>query len=123
MKIAVTSTGLNLDAQVDPRFGRCACFLIIDTESMEFEAVENTNVAAGGGAGVQSGQLIADKDVKFVLTGNCGPNAHRVLTAAGIDVIVGVSGSVREAVEQFNTGAFRVADSPNVEDHYGIKGA
>ena len=120
MRIAVTSTGTDLDAQVDPRFGRCARFIIIDTESMEFEAIENQNVDAGGGAGVQSGQLLAGKDVKFVLTGNCGPNAHRVLTAAGIDVIVGVSGSVREAVEEFNNGAFRIADSPNVDSHHGM---
>ena len=83
MKIAITATGLTLDANLDPRFGRCAYFLVVDTNTMEFEAVENPNVALGGGAGIQSAQLMAAKDVKFVLTGNCGPNAHETLSAAG----------------------------------------
>ena len=98
MKIAITSTGATLDDQVEARFGRCPCFLIVDTDSMALEAIENPNVAAGGGAGVQSAQLMADKGVKTVLTGNCGPNAFQVFGAAGIQVIVGVSGSLDSVI-------------------------
>jgi len=101
MKIAVTSKGSGFDDQVDPRFGRCAYFLIVETEKIETEPIENPNVALGGGAGIQSAQLMAELDVKAVLTGNCGPNAFQTLAAAGIEVIVGVTGKVRDVVEQF----------------------
>ncbi len=122
MKVAITATGASLDAQVDPRFGRCAYFLIVDTASMDFEAVENPNVALGGGAGIQSGQLMAEKDVQFLLTGNCGPNAHQTLSAAGIQIIVGCSGVVRDVVEQFKAGQFNATGSPNVASHFGVAG-
>jgi predicted Fe-Mo cluster-binding NifX family protein/NAD-dependent dihydropyrimidine dehydrogenase PreA subunit len=120
MKIAVTATGRALDASVEARFGRCAYFLIIDTDTMQFEAMENPNLALGGGAGIQSAQLMSEKGVKTVLTGNCGPNAFNVFGRAGIQVIVGVSGSVRHAVEQFKAGALSSASSPNVASHFGM---
>ena len=123
MRIAITASGPTLDASLDPRFGRCAYFLIVDTDTMDFEAVENPNAALGGGAGIQSGQLIAAKDVKFVLTGNCGPNAHETLSAAGIGVIPGCSGAVRDAVEQFKAGQLNTASAPNVASHSGMTGA
>jgi predicted Fe-Mo cluster-binding NifX family protein len=104
MKIAVTSSGPRLDDIVDARFGRSAYFLIVDPETLEFEALENPNVSLGGGAGPQSAQLMADKGVSVVLTGNCGPNAFRTFGAAGIQVITGASGQVRQTVEQFNSG-------------------
>ena len=119
MKIAVTARGDDFDSQVDPRFGRCATFLVVDTESMEFEAAPNANASAGGGAGIQSAQLVADRDVGVVLTGNCGPNAFRTLEAAGIEVIVGVSGTVREAVEQYKSGALSAVSKANVGSHFG----
>jgi len=119
MKIAVTATGPTLSDHVEARFGRCAYFLVMDPDSMEFEAIENPNIALGGGAGIQSAQLMADKGVQTVLTGNCGPNAYQVFGAAGIQVIVGVSGVVRDVVEQFKAGAFTSAAGPNVPGHFG----
>lgn len=101
MKVAVTATGPSLDAATDPRFGRCAYFVIVETEDMTFEAIENANSSLGGGAGIQSAQLMAQKGAKAVLTGHCGPNAHQTLCAAGIDVVVGCGGIVSEAVERF----------------------
>ena len=123
MKIAITASGPTLDANVDPRFGRCAHFLIVDTVTLDFEAVENPNVVLGGGAGIQSAQLMAAKDVKFVLTGNCGPNAHATLSAAGIGVIPGCSGAVRAAIEQFKAGQFDIASGPTVASHSGMPDA
>ncbi len=120
MKIAVTSKGATLDDQVDPRFGRCANFVIVETDDMTFEAVENSNAAARGGAGIQSAQLVADKDARVVLTGNCGPNAFRTLEAAGIEVSVGVSGTVREAIEQYKAGKLPSTGEPSVESHAGM---
>jgi len=120
MKIAVTSTGPTLNDNVEARFGRCPYFLIIDTDTMQLEAIENPNMAIGGGAGIQSAQLMSEKGVTTVLTGNCGPNAFNVFGQAGIQVIVGVSGPVRNAVEQFKAGVLSSASGPNVASHFGV---
>lgn len=120
MKVCVTSQGSNLDAEVDPRFGRCQYFIIADTETLEFEAVENANVSAMGGAGVQSGQLVASKDVKVVLTGNVGPNAFQTLNAAGVEIITGVTGKVKEAIEKYKKGEYKSAQGPSVDKKFGM---
>lgn len=123
MRIALTVTGASLDSHMDPRFGRCTHFLVVETETMELEAIENPNMTLGGGAGIQSAQLLASKNVQFVLTGNCGPNAYQTLNAAGIGVIVGCSGTARDVVEQFKAGRFGVTSGPNVPSHSGTAGA
>lgn len=120
MKICITSEGKTLDSKVDPRFGRCQYFIILDTDTMEFQAVENASVQASGGAGIQSGQLMASHKVKAVLTGNVGPNAFRTLQAAGIEVFTGVAGTVREAVDRFKEGAFRKTQEPTVDSKKGM---
>ena len=120
MKIAVTSTGPTLDDMMEARFGRCPYFLIVDLDTMEFEAFENPNIALGGGAGIQSAQLMAEKGVSTVLTGNCGPNAFQTFGAANIQVITGVSGRVRQAVEKYKSGALSNTTTPNVQSHFGM---
>ncbi len=120
MKIAVTSTGSTLDDMVDPHFGRCAYFLITDPQTLDFEALQNPNVTQAGGAGIQAAQLMADKGVSAVLTGNCGPNAFQVFNTAGIQVITGVNGQARQAVQQYNAGALSSASEPNVQRHAGM---
>lgn len=120
MKVAVTATGPNLDARVDPRFGRCPYFVIVETDDLSFEAIENPNLELGGGAGIQSAQLMANRGVRHVLTGNCGPNAHQTLAAAEVGVIVGCSGSVRELVEQYKADGFNTTSQPNVSSHFGM---
>ena len=123
MKIAVSATGVDLNAPVDPRFGRCANFIIVDTETMAFEAIPNPYITAGGGAGIQSAQLVAEKGAQAVLTGNCGPNAFQTLSAAGVQVITGASGTVREAVEGYNRGQFQTTAQANVPEYFGRGGA
>ena len=122
MKIAVSATGVDLNAQIDPRFGRCANFIIIDTDTMEFEAIPNPYITAGGGAGIQSAQLVANKGAQAVLTGNCGPNAFQTLSAAGVQVITGVSGTIREAVEGYKSGQFQATAQANVPEYFGTGG-
>jgi len=122
MNIAVTVTEPSLSANLDPRFGRCPFFLIVDTETQEFEAVENPNLMLGGGAGIQSAQLMAEKSVEFVLTGNCGPNAYQTLSAAGIGVIIGCSGNVTDVIEQFKAGQLNVTGQANVASKSGLAG-
>ena len=120
MRIAVSATGPTLDAEVDPRFGRCQYLIFVDTDNMQFEAEENTSMAAGGGAGIATAQMVASKAVQAILTGNTGPNAFQVLSQAGIQVISGVSGKVRDAAERFKSGAFQAAPQPSVEAHFGM---
>ena len=120
MRIAISATGPTLDAEVDARFGRCPYFIIVDPDTMQFEAMENSSAMAGGGAGISTGQMIASKGVQVVLTGNCGPNAYQVLSAAGLQVITGVSGKVRDAVIAYKSGQFQAVSQPNVADHFGM---
>ena len=120
MKIAISATGPTMDAEVDPRFGRCQYFIIADPETMEFEAIDNASAMAAGGAGISAAQMIAGKGVEAVLTGNCGPNAYQVLSPAGIKVITGVSGKVKDAIEGYRAGRFKESSQPNVPGHYGM---
>jgi predicted Fe-Mo cluster-binding NifX family protein len=120
VKIAVSASGLDLNASIDPRFGRCQYFIIIDPEDMSFEGIENKSVAATGGAGIATAQMLAGKDVKAILTGNCGPNAYQVLSAAGIKVITGVSGTVKDAIQNYKSGKLQESSQPNVIGHFGM---
>jgi len=122
MKICITSEGNNLDSKVDPRFGRCQYFIVVDTDSLQFEAIGNPNIDSMGGAGIQSAQLVASKQVKAVLTGNVGPNAFSTLQAAGIEICAGASGTVKEAVEKYKKGEFKEVSGPSVSSHFGMPG-
>ena len=120
MKIAVTSTGPTLDDQIDPRFGRCAYFVIVETKDMSFEAFDNESIASGGGAGIQSAQFVASKGIDAVITGNCGPKALQTLSAAKVQIFLGQSGIVREVVERYKKEDIKSTNTPNVSDHYGM---
>ncbi|MBN1960102.1 MAG: NifB/NifX family molybdenum-iron cluster-binding protein [Deltaproteobacteria bacterium] len=122
MKIAVTATAPTLDATIDPRFGRCSYFIIIETNDMSFEAIENTSVSSSGGAGIQAAQTIAIKGAKLLITGNIGPNAYKTLNAANIDVIASCNGIVSEAIANYQAGVLKATTSANVESHAGING-
>ncbi|MFA5062970.1 MAG: NifB/NifX family molybdenum-iron cluster-binding protein [Candidatus Omnitrophota bacterium] len=122
MKICVTSEGKTLDSKVDPRFGRCRNFIFFDTDTGNFEAQENANAQFQGGAGIQSGQLVVSRGVEAVLTGNVGPNAHQVLSAAGISIFAGISGTVKEAIEAYKKGEYKATDTPSVGSKFGMPG-
>ena len=122
MKIAITSSGSDLKSQVDPRFGRCTYFILVDTDTNEFEVIENVNAQGMGGVGIQSGQMMADKGVKTVLTGNCGPNAFQTLHAAGIEIVTGVSGTIQEAIDKYKSGNYKTISRANTSAHSGMNG-
>ena len=119
MKIAVTSTGSSLSSKVDLRFGRAAFFMIVDTETMDFTAVENEHAIAGA-AGVDSAKFLIDQSVEAVLTNHCGPNAERILSAVGVKIYTGLTGTVTEAVELFICGKLTAAEGPSVQSHFGL---
>jgi predicted Fe-Mo cluster-binding NifX family protein len=120
MKIAISASSPTLSSPVDPRFGRCPYFLFVDPESMEFEAVENPNVATASGAGIQAAQMVANKGAQTLLTGSCGPNAFQTLQAAGVEVFVGISGTAEGAVKEYKSGKLRSTTQPNAPPHSGM---
>ena len=123
MKIAVAASGNNLDAPTDPRFGRCNYFVIVDSETMEFEGLDNTAAAQGSGAGIAAAQLVANSGAEAVIAGNFGPNAFQALSAGGLQLYGGATGTVRQAVEAFKAGQLQPAGGANVQAKSGMGGA
>ena len=119
MMIAVTSTGQDLDAAVDSRFGRCKGFVLVDSETGEFKALSNEqNLQAPQGAGIQSAQKVVEAGAQVVLTGHCGPKAFQVLTAGGVHVCNGAQGTVRDAVAAYKDGTLTSAQQADVPGHW-----
>lgn len=122
MKIAISSSGKTLDSALDPRFGRCAFFLIVDPTDMSSEAFDNQSAALAGGAGIQAAQFLADQHVSAVITGHVGPNAVQALSAAGIDIFAEQRGTIKEVVERYNGGRLKPISQPTVDAHFGTGG-
>lgn len=120
MKVAVTAAVAALDAMVDPRFGRCAHFVVVETDDLAFEVIENATQSLDGGVGIQASQLLANRGIEAVLTGSCGPNARQTLDVVGIQVVVGCSGTVSEVVERFKSDQLRADPPPNAAGHVGL---
>jgi predicted Fe-Mo cluster-binding NifX family protein len=111
-KICVTSSGSTLDSMIDPRFGRCAYFIIADPVTLDFEAVANEAAMTSGGAGIRAAQTVTSMNIEAVLTGSVGPNAFPALKEAGVRVLAGVSGTVRSAIESYNKNMLQELATP-----------
>ncbi len=120
MKICVTATAGDLNAEVDPRFGRCQHFVFVDSDTMAFEAIPNEAIAAPGGAGIQAAQTVVNKGADVLISGNVGPNAFQVLSAAGVKVVTGAYGTVKEAVEMYKNGKLSETGDSTVSTHAGM---
>ncbi|CAA7603297.1 Dinitrogenase iron-molybdenum cofactor [Acididesulfobacillus acetoxydans] len=119
MKIAVSSTGTTLESTMDQRFGRAANFVVVDTETMDFESLNNGAAASGGGAGISAAQTVVDKGVGAIITGNIGPNAMNVLQAAQVDIFRGSPVSVKENIAKHQKGLLERIDT-SVAAHSGM---
>lgn len=121
MKIAVSARGKDLNADVDPRFGRASYILIVDSDTWEFEVWDNSeNLNALKGAGIQAAANISGKGVEVLLTGHCGPNAFKALQAGHVRVAnnAEAEGSVRKAVQAYLDGRLPLADEADVEGQW-----
>lgn len=119
MKIAVTSKGVDLDSEVDPRFGRAAYILVVDSETLSFEVLDNKeNVNAFKGAGIQAARMVSEVGADVLLTGYCGPNAFKAMKAAKVGVANDATGTVREAVAAYDAGKLPLAEDANVEGQW-----
>jgi predicted Fe-Mo cluster-binding NifX family protein len=119
MKIVFTTSGSDLNAPLDGRFGRCSKFLAYDLDSDTFEVIDNQqNLNASHGAGIQSAEAVARLGAGAVVTGHCGPNAFRVLMAAGVKIYSSDAPTIAEALGQFRAGKLSEANSADVAGHW-----
>lgn len=119
MKIAVASTGKEMNSALDSRFGRASAFVVYDTETEEIQAIDNgMNLNAAQGAGIQTAQNVAATGASAVIGANFGPKAVQVLQAAGIKMYICSAGTVGEALKEFAHGKLEEAKSANVSSHW-----
>ena len=111
-KICVTATDPDLEALIDPKFGRCAYFIIADSDTLDFEAIPNTGVLASGGAGIKAAQTVSNKGVEVVITGRVGPNAYPALENAGITIMLCDTGTVHSAINLYRQGNLEIIKTP-----------
>ncbi|MBN1956400.1 MAG: NifB/NifX family molybdenum-iron cluster-binding protein [Anaerolineae bacterium] len=123
MKIVISANGVDLDAPTSPVFGRCPTYVFVDIAddgALTVEAVENSSIAAAGGAGIQAAQFVIERGAQAVITGNMGPNAFNVCQSAGVPTYLFVGGTVRDAVAAFQAGQLQSAADANVQAHAGM---
>ena len=119
MKIAVTASQPDLSSEVDPRFGRAPYILVVDSETMDYQVIDNReNASSLKGAGIQAASSVGNKGAQVLITGHCGPNAFRALKAAGIKVVNGASGTVKQAIKEYLEGKLKVSEEPDVEGRW-----
>jgi predicted Fe-Mo cluster-binding NifX family protein len=120
VKIAISAKEGDIESQTSPVFGRCQAFVVVDSETLSFEAFDNPCLSARGGAGVQAAQFVLDHGAQAVIAGNVGPNAFAVLDAAEVPVYRFDNGSVRRAVEAYVAGELIAQGGATVPDHTGM---
>ncbi|MBN1922282.1 MAG: NifB/NifX family molybdenum-iron cluster-binding protein [Anaerolineae bacterium] len=121
MSIVISANGADLDAPVSPIFARCQHFIFVDPATLEFEALPNPAIGASGGAGVQAAQLVLQRGVQAVIAPNLGPNAFRIIVAAGVPAYQQQGATVREVIAAFNAGELPRLDIAGA-DHVGVGG-
>lgn len=119
MKIAFTTSGSDLNAPVDSRFGRAPKYIIYDMDTCSFTVIDNAqNLNAAQGAGIQAAETVVRSGAGAIVTGHCGPKAFRVLSAAGVKVYTAETMTVTEALDRFRAGSLAEALSADVEGHW-----
>jgi len=121
MKVAISANGKNLASSIDERFGRCRYFIIVETDDLSYDVLENTNADLSTSAGIQSASLVASKGVEAVITGSCGPKAMQVFAATTIKVIIGQHGMIKDIVEKFKSGELSPSTRGNVPGKSGVE--
>lgn len=119
MKIAITAQGKELSSEIDLRFGRAKWIIVVDSETGDFAAHDNVvNLNAVQGAGIQTGQNIANLDVEVVITGNVGPNAFKTLNTAGVKIFLAEKQTVQNAIDSLKASKLKEVNGANVEGHW-----
>ena len=119
-KVAFSSTGKDLNSLLDPRFGRCDFFVIVDLETEEIEAFENEAKNASGGAGIQAAQSVANRGAYTVVSGNFGPNAFQTLNAAEVAIYTGTGGTIHQNLSDLVNNKLQRINASTVDSHHGM---
>lgn len=120
MKILITVTSPDFETTLDPRFGRAAYFLLVDADTLDWQAQPNPAVNASGGAGIKAAQFAVDAGCAAVVSGDCGPNAFEVLDAAGISMyLFGQSQNVQQVIESWRAGKLEKIGAATSSGHHG----
>ena len=122
VKIVVTASGADLDAPASPVFGRCPVYVLVDTETMHWNSIENPATAALRGAGFQAAEFVVEHGARAVVAGSVGPNGFKVLQALGVPVYLFEGRTVREAVKAYKMGQLQQMEQANVSTHSGPRG-
>jgi len=119
MIIAISSSGNSIESMLDQRFGRCAFFVIHDTETGKVTFQDNSEISNySGGAGIQAAAKVVDANVQVVITGHCGPKAFRALNASGVKVYTASDCTIEQSIAQYNNNELQSLTSPDVEGHW-----
>ena len=121
MKLVLTSKGKSLDSEIDPRFGRCPYFCLLDPATMKAEFYENPALSSPGGAGIKAAQFVIDTGARALLTQNVGPRAFSTLSAGGVEIYTVESGTLLEAVEKWKKGELKKVGEPTSDIHSGLR--
>ncbi|MDI9396133.1 MAG: NifB/NifX family molybdenum-iron cluster-binding protein [Euryarchaeota archaeon] len=113
MKICISASGKELDSEVDPKFGRCNYFVLIDPDTGAVTSIKNPGSEASSGAGIRAAEAIVRAGAEILLTGSVGPNSFSVLSEAGIEIYSGIRGTVDFALEEYKSGKLVVLKGPN----------
>jgi len=117
MKVAVSSQDKRQDSPVEPWFGRAAYFLLVDTDNMIADAIENESAGDPPAIGeINAARLVIDAGAQAVLTGNCGYEVRRMFADAGVKLFQGIPATVKEAVEQFKAGRLSEVPAPGIRE-------
>jgi predicted Fe-Mo cluster-binding NifX family protein len=125
MKIAISTASGDFDASLDPRFGRGANFVVVDTETEEWEAFPNPAINASGGAGVQAAQFITDQGAQAAISGDFGPKAYQALAAAGVHMFLAPASealTARELLARYREGGLKQVSAPTNPGHHAPPG-
>ena len=118
MKIAISSSGNNLDSALDPRFGRCAYFLIVDPADMRYDVLINQGAAQSRGAGIKAANFLAAKNVDVVITGHASLNVFQTLASAGIEIFLEQQGKIKEVVALYKSNGLKPATQSAVNAYF-----
>jgi predicted Fe-Mo cluster-binding NifX family protein len=119
MKIAISAVKPDIESNLDPRFGRCAYFVFVDSETLQWEALPNPAMNARGGAGTMAAQFVANEGAKAVISGEFGPNAYAALNIAGIRGYVASNGKVSQLISDLNAGKLTQVSSATGPERHG----
>ena len=105
MKVLLAADGELMNSTMSECLARARHLILFDIESGEYQVWDNTkNMGAESGTDIQCADLASRLRADYVIAGHCGEKAFQRLQGYSIQVILGVDGTVAEALEKFKTG-------------------